>query len=73
MTRRLVICLDGTGNEIKSNLSNVLKLYVCLEKNDEQLVYYDPGVGTIGKPGMVERSETQGSEHPRPSARARAR
>jgi len=51
MVRKLVVLLDGTGNEIKSNLSNVLKFYVCLEQGDEQRVYYDPGVGTIGNPG----------------------
>lgn len=51
MARKLVVCLDGTGNEIGSNLSNVLKLYRVIEKSDGQLVYYDPGVGTIGQPG----------------------
>ena len=51
MARKLVVLLDGTGNEIKSNLSNVLKFYMCLRKDDLQRVYYDPGVGTIGTPG----------------------
>jgi uncharacterized protein (DUF2235 family)/membrane protease YdiL (CAAX protease family) len=51
MARKLVVLLDGTGNEIKTNLSNVLKFYRMLEKDDDQLVYYDPGVGTIGTPG----------------------
>ncbi len=51
MGRKLVICLDGTGNQIGSNLSNVLKLYRVIEKSDDQLIYYDPGVGTIGQPG----------------------
>ena len=51
MARKLIVCLDGTGNQIGANLSNVLKLYRVIEKSDEQLVYYDPGVGTIGQPG----------------------
>jgi membrane protease YdiL (CAAX protease family) len=51
MARKLVVLLDGTGNEIGTNLSNVLKYYRMLEKDDDQLVYYDPGVGTIGTPG----------------------
>jgi uncharacterized protein (DUF2235 family)/membrane protease YdiL (CAAX protease family) len=51
MARKLIVCLDGTGNEIGSNLSNVLKLYRVIEKSDEQRVFYDPGVGTIGQPG----------------------
>lgn len=59
MARKLVVLLDGTGNEIKSNLSNVLKFYICLEKDDEQRVYYDPGVGTIGTPGWWDQLKVQ--------------
>ncbi|RZV40934.1 MAG: DUF2235 domain-containing protein, partial [Acidimicrobiales bacterium] len=47
--RNIVICLDGTGNKIQENLSNVLKLYRVLEKSDTQIVYYDQGVGTLGQ------------------------
>lgn len=47
MPRNIVICCDGTGNQIESHLSNVLKLFRVLEKNEEQLVYYSPGVGTV--------------------------
>lgn len=45
--KNIVICLDGTGNQIEENLSNVLKLYRAVEKNDKQLVFYDQGVGTL--------------------------
>jgi uncharacterized protein (DUF2235 family) len=52
--RNIVILCDGTGNEISENISNVLKLYRCLRKTERttprQLVYYDPGVGTLGRP-----------------------
>lgn len=48
MPKDIVILLDGTSNEIKSNRSNILRLYGTLEKTDSQLVYYDPGVGTFG-------------------------
>ena len=48
MPKDIVICCDGTGNEINSNLSNVLKLYRVLERDAGQRVYYHPGVGTIG-------------------------
>jgi uncharacterized protein (DUF2235 family) len=52
--RNIVICCDGTGNEINENISNVLKLYRCLRKTEKttprQLVYYDPGVGTLARP-----------------------
>jgi uncharacterized protein (DUF2235 family) len=53
--RNLVIMLDGTGNELGRNLSNVLKLFRIAKKNDRQLIYYDPGVGTIGEPGAWRR------------------
>jgi len=48
MAKNLVVCCDGTGNQIEGNLSNVLKLFRILHKNQEQRVYYDPGIGTIG-------------------------
>jgi uncharacterized protein (DUF2235 family) len=52
--RNIVICCDGTGNEISENISNVLKLYRCLRKTEKttprQIVYYDPGVGTLARP-----------------------
>jgi uncharacterized protein (DUF2235 family) len=47
MAKNIVICCDGTSNEIKDNLSNVLKLFRILKKNKEQLVFYDPGIGTL--------------------------
>lgn len=47
MAKNIVICCDGTGNEINANLSNVLKLFRVVHKNDDQVVFYDPGVGTI--------------------------
>ncbi len=52
--RNIVILCDGTGNQINENISNVLKLYRCLRKTPKtkprQLVYYDPGVGTLTQP-----------------------
>ena len=52
--RNIIICCDGTGNEISENISNVLKLYRCLRKTEKtqprQIVYYDPGVGTLARP-----------------------
>src|SRR5690349_16760904 len=57
--RNIVILCDGTGNEINENISNVLKLYRCLRKTPKtqprQLVYYDPGVGTLSQPGTWNR------------------
>lgn len=53
--RDLVVMLDGTGNELGRNLSNVLKLFRIVEKDDGQRIFYNPGVGTIGKPGRWRR------------------
>src|SRR5438045_3020122 len=47
--RNLVICCDGTGNEIGVTISNVLKLFRISEKSDRQHVWYNAGVGTIGQ------------------------
>lgn len=47
--RNIVILCDGTGNEIEESLSNVTKLYKCLIRDERQIVFYDPGIGTIGK------------------------
>lgn len=51
MSKSIVICCDGTGNEIKENQSNVLKFFRILQKDENQVVYYDPGVGTISNSG----------------------
>jgi len=48
MGKNIVICCDGTGNQVEGNLSNVLKLFRIATKNAEQRVYYNPGIGTIG-------------------------
>ncbi|MEP2031198.1 MAG: DUF2235 domain-containing protein [Paracoccaceae bacterium] len=47
MSRSLVVCLDGTGNEIEQNESNILRLYKCLSRTEDQIVYYSTGVGTL--------------------------
>jgi uncharacterized protein (DUF2235 family) len=47
MGKNIVVCCDGTGNEVEGNLSNVLKLFRIVQKNDQQRVHYSPGIGTI--------------------------
>ena len=51
--KNIVVCCDGTGNEISENISNVLKLYRTLRKTEKttprQMVFYDPGVGTLAR------------------------
>lgn len=48
MTRNIVICCDGTGNQYGTANSNVVKLYSTLSSNDKQTAYYHPGLGTMG-------------------------
>ncbi|MBB5960619.1 uncharacterized protein (DUF2235 family) [Saccharothrix tamanrassetensis] len=45
--RNLALCLDGTCNEPEPGDTNVARLYDIAVKSDRQLVYYDPGVGTM--------------------------
>lgn len=52
MSKNVVVCCDGTGNQFGENNSNVVKLYTCLG-GDGQATYYHPGVGTMGSPGSM--------------------
>ncbi len=47
--KNIVICCDGTGNEYsQKNKTNVVRTSEIAVRNDQQLVYYDPGIGTGG-------------------------
>ena len=46
--KNIILCMDGTGNEFGKNITNVVETCMLAEKTDDQLVYYDPGVGTGG-------------------------
>ena len=50
---RLVLCFDGTSNGPMSARTNVLKLWLSIERNDSQLTFYDPGVGTLAPSGAL--------------------
>jgi len=48
--RNIVLCLDGTNEEIGKGLpSNPAKVFEMLDLNDPgaQVAYYDPGIGTL--------------------------
>ncbi len=52
--RNLVIACDGTNNQFGRENTNVVRLVQCLDRSvDRQLIYYDPGVGTLPEPGWV--------------------
>lgn len=48
MGKNIVLLLDGTGNGITERRTNILRLYGTLVKSEDQLVWYDPGVGSFG-------------------------
>src|SRR5215469_15484533 len=48
MPKNIVICCDGTGNKFGKSNSNVVDLYKMLVRNQNQVAYYHPGVGTMG-------------------------
>jgi uncharacterized protein (DUF2235 family) len=61
MPKNIVICCDGTGNEVGAReYSNVAKLYMHLDKRDatRQIAFYDPGLGTLGTSGFRTRTLT---------------
>jgi uncharacterized protein (DUF2235 family) len=53
MTRNLILCLDGTSNQYSATNTNVIKLYAMLDRaRNDQVSYYQPGIGTIPPPGV---------------------
>jgi len=53
--RTLVLCFDGTANEYSGDNTNVVKFFSLLKKDDlnEQICYYQAGIGTFFNPGVV--------------------
>jgi uncharacterized protein (DUF2235 family) len=53
MPRNIVICCDGTNNEFGPRNTNVVRLIQSLDRDPRrQLLYYDPGLGTLPEPGV---------------------
>ena len=51
MPKNIVICCDGTNNQLETPPTNVLRLYGALPYAPGfQPAYYDPGVGTVAWP-----------------------
>jgi uncharacterized protein (DUF2235 family) len=54
--RNLVVCCDGTWNRFGTNNTNVVHLCSTLVRDPaKQIVYYDPGVGSLGEASMLTR------------------
>ncbi len=58
MSRKIIVCIDGTGNEIGDRESNILKLYKALDKSkpENQIARYVMGVGTYDGPQFLGRT-----------------
>ncbi|KAJ3800882.1 hypothetical protein GGU11DRAFT_334189 [Lentinula aff. detonsa] len=53
--RTHILCFDGTASEYDSENTNVVKFFSLLKKDDfdDQLCYYQAGIGTFFAPGVV--------------------
>jgi uncharacterized protein (DUF2235 family) len=48
--KNIVICCDGTNNKLAGDLTNVVRLFQVVVKDERQVAFYDPGVGTMASP-----------------------
>jgi uncharacterized protein (DUF2235 family) len=56
MSRNLVLCFDGTNNKYNAANTNVVRLFQMLVRDDPaQIVYYQPGIGTMMPIGRFDR------------------
>jgi uncharacterized protein (DUF2235 family) len=56
MPRNIIICCDGTDNQFGVCNTNVVRFAEIFVSNPaSQIVYYDPGVGTLPDPRMLTR------------------
>jgi uncharacterized protein (DUF2235 family) len=63
MPKNIVICCDGTNNEFGiCNTSVVRLMQVATQDDSTQVVYYDPGVGTLPDPSAWTRIAKKISE-----------
>ena len=52
--KNLVVCCDGTDNEFGEDNTNVVRLLsLALKQDEQQVVFYEPGLGTFPAPGAI--------------------
>lgn len=51
--KNIVICCDGTANDVRGPHTNVLRFFRSLVRDDSQIAYYDSGVGTVADPSLM--------------------
>ena len=47
MSKNIVVCYDGTNAEYRKYNTNVVKAFEAIVRDDHQVAFYDPGVGTF--------------------------
>ena len=52
MSKNIVVCCDGTGNEYGENNTNVVDTFASIVRDQDQIAFYDTGVGTFNPLGM---------------------
>ena len=62
--RNIIICCDGTGNEISENISNVLKLYRCLRKTEKTQPQKQRGWPMVERRDLFRNCRTRGKKPP---------
>lgn len=55
MPKKIIVCIDGTNNEIGDRETNVLRLYKGLKQTADQHVRYIMGVGTFDNQKLLGR------------------
>jgi uncharacterized protein (DUF2235 family) len=48
--KNVVVCCDGTNNQLDGDLTNVVRIFEVAIKSERQVAFYDPGVGTVADP-----------------------
>ncbi len=51
-SKNILIFCDGTGNQYGPNNTNVVHLFEAVTRDERQLAFYDPGVGTFSFLGI---------------------
>ena len=47
MAKRIVVCCDGTSNKYGAHNTNLVGVFEAIVRDDQQIGFYDPGVGTF--------------------------
>ncbi|MEL6615258.1 MAG: DUF2235 domain-containing protein [Bacteroidota bacterium] len=60
MSKNIVLCFDGTNNTVGNRQTSILRIPGLIHP-DDQVVYYDPGVGTLRRTTVFGRPKTTAS------------